>query len=66
MSDDPAPVRKIRYIFTVVMSPRELPFNPLVQKTYLDDMVEKLKALSAERVGVIAVMEDGDGKPETT
>ena len=56
--DEPAPPRKIRYIFTVAMPMKILPDHPLAQRVYLTETIERLKALGAETVGVVAVMEE--------
>lgn len=55
---DLIPMKKIQYVFTVVMPLQELPNNELAQRAYLDDMFAKLKGLGASRVGIMATMEE--------
>lgn len=60
LEDDPAPIKRMRYIFTIAMPAVDLPDNPLVQKTHLAAIVDKINAeLKPERVGLIAIMENG-------
>ena len=55
------PIKRIRYVFTVVMSRTPLPDDPVAQRVWIDNVLTKLdEHLKPERVGVIAVMEDGD------
>lgn len=63
LDDDPARPKKIRYIFTVVMPQMEMMTDPLVQRNWVADQIAKFtETCKPERVGVVAVMENDDGK----
>lgn len=63
LEDDPAPPKKLRLIFTVVMPQVSLMSDPLVQRAHIAGLLEMLeKYVGPARVGVVAVEEDADGK----
>jgi hypothetical protein len=53
--------RRIRYVFTVVTTICELPQDPLLQRSWLQDTILKLRQIAnAEQVGVVGVLEVAD------
>lgn len=58
MSD--LPLRRIRFVFTIVSAARDLPDHPLAQKVWLDETIDKLHKVFDDpvRIGCVAVLED--------
>lgn len=58
--DDIPPTKRIRYVFTLVMPPVDLPDDPVSQKTWLNDTIKKLESVSQPppRIGVTAVIDE--------
>jgi len=57
--DDHDATKRIRYVFTVALAPVLLPDDPILQRVWLADQVDKLKqTFEGSRVGILAVMED--------
>jgi hypothetical protein len=57
--DDHDTTKRIRYVFTVALAPVSLPDDPVLQRVWLADQVDKLKqTFEGARVGVLAVMEE--------
>ena len=59
VTEDVQQTKRIRYVFTIVCRPVELPDNPLVTKVWLDERMRKLEGIFPDaRAGIVAVMED--------
>jgi hypothetical protein len=53
----PPPLKRIRYVFTVIMPEVELPDDPLAQNIWLAELMKKLnEAVKPDRIGVTAIM----------
>lgn len=59
---DLEPVRKIRYVFTLVMPLMDGFDNPILQRVWQVEMIGKLEDLfKPERIGIVAIVEGGNG-----
>lgn len=51
-----ASMNTIRYVFTIVTEPQEVPENPLAQRAWIQDVLEALhKAMPVAQIGVVGV-----------